>query len=212
MINILKPGSFALRKRERSQIYDWQKTSLHHHHQDINVGRCAAVYMQIAVTLSVAFKACKAGPCNAPLPFSWIPDATASSNPHTTHPILFSYSLSLLLLLNFTILYLFSFLPVPGDQSLASTAELLLRWDFFLVFHHVIFPPVFYAFQIKSNLPYMRIIYHYQTHRRHRVQAGLLGEHQSVCGYRSVECIHCRIALPRNMLDCHRFYRCWWSW
>ena len=124
MINILKPGSFALRKRERSQICDWQKTSLHHHHQDINVGRCAAVYMQIAVTLSVAFKACKAGPCNAPLPFSWIPDATTSSNPHPTHPILFSY----FLLLNFTILYLFSFLPVPGVQSLASTAELLLRW------------------------------------------------------------------------------------
>ena len=150
MINILKPGSFALRKRERSQIYDWQKTSLHHHHQDINVGRCAAVYMQIAVTLSVAFKACKAGPCNAPLPFSWIPDATASSNPHQTHPILFSYSLSLLLLLNFTILYFFSFLPVPGDQSLASTAELLLRWDFF----HVIFPPrvLCLSNQIESSL------------------------------------------------------------
>ena len=138
---------YAIFERERSQIYDWQKTSLHHHHQDINVGRCAAVYMQIAVTLSVAFKACKAGPCNAPLPFSWIPDATASSNPHTTHPILFSYSLSLLLLLNFTILYLFSFLPVPGVQSLASTAELLLRWDFFLVFHHVIFSP-------RVNMPF----------------------------------------------------------
>ena len=206
MINILK--LFVVCKR--SQIYDWQKTSLHHHHQDINVGRCAAVYMQIAVTLSVAFKACKAGPCNAPLPFSWIPDATASSNPHQTHPILFSYSLSLLLLLNFTILYLFSFLPVPGDQSLASTAELLLRWLRFFprVSPCYISPRVLcLSNQIESSL-----YAHYQTHRRHRVQAGLLGEHQSVCGYRSVECIHCRIALPRNMLDCHRFYRCWWSW
>ena len=91
--------------------------------------------MQIAVTLSVAFKGCKATHCNATQSFWWIPDAMTCllhililllffliHIELSEAPAFWSYFLNFLLKL-----YLFSLPPASEDQSLASTAELLSR-------------------------------------------------------------------------------------
>ena len=172
------------------------KRPLHHHHQDIEDGRGLAVYMQIGVTLSVAFKGCKALHRNATQSFWWIPDAMTCPLSSSYSP--FSFSLAFLWNVHIWLfkakLYLFSLLPASGDLSLASTVELLSRCCIRVshILSHI---------QCLSRSPFQLHISHHDP-----VQAGLLGEHQSVCGYRSVECILCRITLPRNMLDCHRLW------
>ena len=156
--------------------------------------------MQIAVTLSVAFKGCKATHCNATQSFWWIPDAMTCllhililllffliHIELSEAPAFWSYFLNFLLKL-----YLFSLPPASEDQSLASTVELLSRCPI-TVLHN--------QFRNKGHLPPRPPVPH---HDHDHVQAGLLGDHQSVCGYRSVECVLCRLTLPRNMLDCHR--------